>query len=219
MEKIMEKLIDMKLEDYINKVDSPSPAPGGGSVMGVVGSLACALAGMVGHLTINKNKFKELTKEEKNNFVNAIEKIKEIKIKLIETIDKDAESFNIFMDAMKLPKNSEEEKLIRKEAISKAVIKSTETPFNILKYSYKLIPIFDIILKYGNAGVITDIASAYILIYGASKGSILNININTPLIEDKIFLENIKKDSSIYIEKIEQVYREIENKLDVFKIK
>ena len=219
MEKIMEKLIDMKLEDYINKVDSPSPAPGGGSVMGVVGSLACALAGMVGHLTINKNKFKELTKEEKNNFVNAIEKIKEIKIKLIETIDKDAESFNIFMDAMKLPKNSEEEKLIRKEAISKAAIKSTETPFNILKYSYQLIPLFDIILKYGNAGVITDIASAYILIYAASKGSILNININTPLIEDKNFLENIKKNNSIYIEKIERVYREIENKLDVFKIK
>ena len=213
----MEKLIDMKLEDYINKVDSPSPAPGGGSVMGVVGSFACALVGMVGHLTINKNKFKELTEEEKNNFVNAIEKIKEIKIKLIETIDKDAESFNIFMDAMKLPKNSEEEKLIRKEAISKAAIKSTETPFNILKYSYQLIPLFDIILKYGNAGVITDIASAYILIYGASKGSVLNININTPLIEDKIFLENIKKNSSIYIEKIERSYREIENKLDVLR--
>ena len=215
----MEKLIDMKLEDYINKVDSTSPAPGGGSVMGVVGSLACALVGMVGHLTINKNKFKELTEEEKNNFNKAIEKIKEIKIKLIETIDKDAESFNIFMDAMKLPKNSEEEKLIRKEAISKAAIKSTETPFNILKYSYQLIPLFDIILKYGNAGVITDIASAYILIYGASKGSILNININMPLIEDKNFLENIKKNSSIYIEKIERGYREIENKLDVFEIK
>ena len=160
----MEKLIDMKLEDYINKVDSPSPAPGGGSVMGVVGSLACALAGMVGHLTINKNKFKELTEEEKNNFNKAIEKIKEIKIKLIETIDKDAESFNIFMEAMKLPKNTEEEKLIRKESISKAAIKSTETPFNILKYSSELIPLFDIILTYGNSGVITDIASAYILI-------------------------------------------------------
>ena len=215
----MEKLISMKLEDYIDKVDSPSPTPGGGSVMGAVGSLACALAGMVGHLTINKNKFKELTEEEKNDFNNAIEKIKEIKIKLIETIDKDAESFNIFMDSMKLPKNTEEENLIRKNAISKAAIKSTETPFNILKYSYQLIPFFDIILKYGNAGVITDIASAYILIYCASKGSILNININTPLIEDKNFLENIKKNSSIYIEKIESKFREIENKLDVFRIK
>ena len=123
------------------------------------------------------------------------------------------------MEAMKLPKNTEEEKLIRREDISKAAVKSTETPFNILKYSYELIPLFDIILKYGNVGVITDIASAYILIYCASKGSILNININTPLIEDKNFLENIKKNSSIYIEKIESKFREIENKLDIFRIK
>lgn len=215
----MTKLVDIKLEDYINRVDSPSPAPGGGSVMGVVGSLACALAGMVGHLTINKNKFKELSEEEKNNFNNSIEKIKEIKIKLMETIDKDAESFNIFMDAMKLPKNTEEEKLIRKEAISEAAIKSTQTPFDILKYSYELISLFDIILKYGNLGVITDIASAYILIYGASKGSVLNININIPLIEDKNFLEKIKKNSLNYMETIEYSYREIEKKLEIFRIK
>lgn len=215
----MTKLVDIKLEDYINHVDSPSPAPGGGSVMGVVGSLACALAGMVGHLTINKNKFKELSEEEKNNFNKAIEKIKEIKIKLMETVDKDAESFNIFMDAMKLPKNTEEEKLIRKEAISEAAIQSTQTPFDILKYSYELISLFDIILKYGNSGVITDIASAYILIYGASKGSVLNININMPLIEDKNFLEKIKKNSLNYIETIEYSYREIEKKLEIFRIK
>lgn len=215
----MTKLVDIKLEDYINRVDSPSPAPGGGSVMGVVGSLACALAGMVGHLTINKNKFKELSEEEKNNFNKAIEKIKEIKIKLMETVDKDAESFNIFMDAMKLPKNTEEEKLIRKEAISEAAIKSTQTPFDILKYSYELISLFDIILKYGNLGVITDIASAYILIYGASKGSVLNININIPLIEDKNFLEKIKKNSLNYMETIEYSYREIEKKLEIFRIK
>lgn len=215
----MTKLVDIKLKDYINHVDSPSPAPGGGSVMGVVGSLACALAGMVGHLTINKNKFKELSEEEKNNFNKAIEKIKEIKIKLMETVDKDAESFNIFMDAMKLPKNTEEEKLIRKEAISEAAIKSTQTPFDILKYSYELISLFDIILKYGNSGVITDIASAYILIYGASKGSVLNININMPLIEDKNFLEKIKKNSLNYIETIEYSYREIEKKLEIFRIK
>ena len=110
----MNKLIDKKLSDYINEVDSSSPVPGGGSVMGVVGSLACALAGMVGHLTINKKVFKELSDNEKNDFNKAIENIKEIKIKLMEIVDKDADAFNIFMEAVKLPKNTEEEKLIRK---------------------------------------------------------------------------------------------------------
>lgn len=213
----MKKLIETKLEDYINEVDSSSPAPGGGSVMGLIGSLACALAGMVGHLTINKKKFKELSEEEKNSFNKAIENIREIKIKLMEIADIDANNFNIFMDAMKLPKNTEEEKLIRKKAMSKAAVKSSKSPFNILKYCYELIPLFDIILKYGNEGVITDIASAYILIYAAAKGSILNININTPLIEDEAFLDNLRKESRFYIEKIEYSYKKIENDLDIFK--
>ncbi|MCZ9840354.1 cyclodeaminase/cyclohydrolase family protein [Brachyspira hyodysenteriae] len=106
----MSKLIEKKLSDYINEVDSSLPAPGGGSVMGAVGSLACALAGMVGHLTVNKKKFLELSQEEQDNFNNAIENIRIIKNKLMEIVDKDAESFNAFMEAMKLPKNTEEEK-------------------------------------------------------------------------------------------------------------
>ena len=39
----MEKLINKTLLDYINDVDSPLPAPGGGSVTAVAASLACAL--------------------------------------------------------------------------------------------------------------------------------------------------------------------------------
>ena len=148
-----------------------------------------------------------------------IENIKEIKIKLMEIVDKDADAFNIFMEAVKLPKNTEEEKLIRKDAISKASIKATESPFNALKYCYELMPLFETIIKYGNVGVITDIASAYILVYGASKGSVLNININIPLINDNLFLTQLKKDSLHYIEKIEYYYKNIERKLDIFTIK
>ncbi len=80
-------------------------------------------------------------------------------------------------------------------------------------------PLFETIIKYGNVGVITDIASAYILVYGASKGSVLNININIPLIDDNLFLTQLKKDSLHYIEKIEYYYKNIEKKLDIFTIK
>ena len=128
----MSKLIDKKLADYINDVDSSLPAPGGGSVMGAVGSLACALAGMVGHLTVNKKKFLELSQEEQDNFNNAIENIRNIKSRLMEIVDKDAESFNAFMEAMKLPKNTEEEKAKRKTAISDAAKKLSEVKFDIL---------------------------------------------------------------------------------------
>ena len=139
----MSKLIDKKLADYINDVDSSLPAPGGGSVMGAVGSLACALAGMVGHLTVNKKKFLELSQEEQDNFNNAIENIRNIKSRLMEIVDKDAESFNAFMEAMKLPKNTEEEKAKRKTAISDAAKKAIDIPFSALKSCYELMPFFE----------------------------------------------------------------------------
>ncbi|WPC37693.1 cyclodeaminase/cyclohydrolase family protein [Brachyspira hyodysenteriae] len=214
----MSKLIDKKLSDYINDVDSSLPAPGGGSVMGAVGSLACALAGMVGHLTVNKKKFLELSQEEQDDFNNAIENIRTIKNKLMEIVDKDAESFNAFMEAMKLPKNTEEEKAKRKTAISEAAKKAIDIPFSALKSCYELMPFFEIVIKYGNSNVVTDIASAYVLVFACAKGSVLNININIPLINDDSFLNNIKINTKEYLNTIENNFYNIEKEILLFRI-
>ncbi|PTY40137.1 cyclodeaminase/cyclohydrolase family protein [Brachyspira hampsonii] len=214
----MSKLIDKKLSDYINDVDSSLPAPGGGSVMGAVGSLACALAGMVGYLTVNKKKFLELSQQEQDNFNNAIENIRNIKCRLMEIVDKDAESFNAFMEAMKLPKDTEEEKTKRKNAISEAAKKAIDVPFNALKSCYELMPFFETVIKYGNNNVITDIASAYILAFACAKGSVLNININIPLIDDNVFLNNIKTNTEKYINTVENNFYNIEKQILLFKI-
>ena len=214
----MSKLIDKKLIDYINDVDSSLPAPGGGSVMGAVGSLACALAGMVGYLTVNKKKFLELSEEEQHSFNNALENIKNIKCSLMDIIDKDAESFNAFMQAMKLPKNTDEEKEKRKNAISEAAKKAIDIPFNALKCCYELMPFFEIVIKYGNNNVITDIASAYILAFACAKGSVLNININIPLINDEVFLNKIKMNTKEYIDIIENNFHNIEKEILLFRI-
>ncbi|EKV56705.1 Formiminotransferase-cyclodeaminase [Brachyspira hampsonii 30446] len=214
----MSKLIDKKLSDYINDVDSSLPAPGGGSVMGAVGSLACALAGMVGYLTVNKKKFLELSQQEQDNFNNAIENIRNIKCRLMEIVDKDAESFNAFMEAMKLPKDTEEEKTKRKNAISEAAKKAIDVPFNALKSCYELMPFFETVIKYGNNNVITDIASAYILAFACAKGSVLNININIPLIEDNVFLNDIKTNTEKYINTVENNFYNIEKQILLFRI-
>ncbi len=186
--------------------------------MGVIGSLACALAGMVGHLTINKKKFSELKQEEQDNFKKAIEKIKTIKQYLTDIIDKDAESFNLFMEAMKMPKDTDKEKEERKNAMSEAAKKAIDAPFNALKYCYELMPLFDMVLKYGSSGVISDIISSYILIYACAKGSLLNININIPIIKDNTFTENIKNNSYEYIKAIENKFSCIEKTESLFKI-
>ena len=45
------KLCDMTVTDFVNTVASDAPAPGGGSVAALAGSIGAALTAMVGNLT------------------------------------------------------------------------------------------------------------------------------------------------------------------------
>jgi len=54
-------LIDDSLKEYIEKVASKSPTPGGGSVSAAAASLGIALSSMVYNLTIGRKFYEEYT--------------------------------------------------------------------------------------------------------------------------------------------------------------
>ena len=104
------KLIDMKVLDFTNLVDSKSPAPGGGSVSALCGSLGTSLARMVGHLTIGKKKFLALDVNIQKQFIEVIHSLEGLKNELLMLVDKDTEAFNQIMLAYKMPKDTPERK-------------------------------------------------------------------------------------------------------------
>ena len=104
------KLIELKLNEYLDILLSDAPAPGGRSVSALAGALGAALAGMVANLTIGKKKYEEVEGEMKELAAQAEALQKE----LIADIDKDSTSFNIYMDAIGMPKDTEEQKAARK---------------------------------------------------------------------------------------------------------
>lgn len=212
------KLINMTVIDFINDVDSPSPAPGGGSVSAIVGSLSCALARMVGHLTINKKKYAELSEDIKDKFMDSFNELKVIEVKLNEIIDKDTENFNILMAAVKMPKDSVEEKKNRDEKMQEATIMATETPMDILRLTFEIFSLLDIFKEYGNKNALSDVAVAYVLAYAGAKGALLNVNINIPSIKDIIIAERYKEECKKHMEYIESRFVEIQDKISLFKI-
>ena len=141
--------------------------------------------------------FEELDKEKQIDFNNAVENIKQIKNQLIEIIDKDAEMFQLIMDAYKLPKDTDEQKEIRKNAISEAAKKALEPPLQTLKSCY-------------------DIVCAYTILYAVSKCSIVNININLSSINDENFLHNTKNICLYYLKGMKKTYKEV--KFDLLDI-
>ena len=135
------ELIEKKVIDYINEVDALTPAPGGGSVASLVGTLGVCLAKMLAHFSTNKKKFKEASVKEQEKFVLAFKELDYYKDMLIKGIDDDAISYNAVTAAYK--KGDEEE-------IQKALKYSALVAYEMQEASYKSLYFCEKLINLGN---------------------------------------------------------------------
>lgn len=171
-------LIDLKVSEFINEVDSSSPAPGGGSVAALASSLGVSLSRMVSHLTIGRKKYMELDEKTRNEYEKNFNQLEQYNNKLIPLIDKDTEAFNKIMAAFKLPKETDEDKNKRKEAIEKATLEAIEIPYQVAVNTFNALLTLEKMLPYGNKNATSDIGVGALLLYTGLEGAILNVKIN-----------------------------------------
>lgn len=187
---------NLTLLEFADLVASNEPVPGGGSVAAVCGTLAAALSQMVANLTIGKKKYAEHEQE-----MNTIkEKALALKNKLIDYIEKDSLAYNKVMEAYKLPKDTEEEKEVRKLAIEEGSKLAARIPLEVAITSYEIFPLVEAIVLRGNQSAITDGLVACMLTRTAVLSAILNVRINLSSISDERFTKEYKEKS----DKIEQ---------------
>lgn len=179
------KLIDKTLVEFSQDVDSISPAPGGGSVAAYVSNLGVALARMMGHLTISKKAFKELDQDSRDNFMSIFNKLALSYRELLRMVDEDTIVFNKVMASFKLPKETAEERAIRKEAIQEATFAAAQAPFAAAKVAYHALLIVPELIKHGNQNAISDLGSAIYLLEAGMNCSILNVKINAGGMQDR----------------------------------
>ena len=172
------KLIDMTVTDFASEVDSNSPAPGGGSVSALASDIGVGLARMMAHLSFGKKKFEALDDKTKEEFKVRFDKLGEIRTELSTLVDKDTESFNEFMKALKLPKETDEEKVARAKAMEEATIFSIEVPYKTAKLSLEALKLLDFLVANGNQNAITDIGVGTLMIATGMEGAILNVKVN-----------------------------------------
>jgi len=172
------ELINLKVKDFIDEVDSKSPAPGGGSVAALASSLGVGLSRMVGHLSKDRKAFLALDEQIQLDYKINFGLLEELKEKLITLIDLDTAAFNKIMDAYGLPKDSEEAIQNRTKAIEVATLGAINVPFNVATLSLKSLVIIDRMKNYGNKTAVSDIGVAALLIYAGLEGAVLNIKIN-----------------------------------------
>lgn len=208
------KLTNLKVTEFISEVDSKAVTPGGGSVSALASSLGVALIRMVGHVSVNKKKFKALDQDIQDKYNNAVDSLESVKEELILLVDKDTDAFNLIMAAFRMPKETDVEKKIRKQAILDGTIEAIKVPYRVAEISLIALEEINLILKYGNINAVSDIGVGALILASGIEGSLLNVEINLPGLVDKEMIdfyndntERILKESKLLKDNVIQKVR------------
>ncbi|MGD9939091.1 MAG: glutamate formimidoyltransferase [Clostridia bacterium] len=182
-------LMAMKAGAFVDEVSSESPAPGGGSVAALAGSLAAALAAMVANLTVGKKGYENAWDSMSELAVQA----QDVKARLARAVDEDTQAFNAVMAAMKLPKGSAEEKSVRDAAIQEGNKQAATVPLETARACLQALELAGQAVS-GNRNSASDAGVAALMATAGLHGAALNVLINLGAIHDAGFVEAKKKE-------------------------
>ena len=181
------KLVEQRVIDFVAVTASKEPTPGGGAIAALTAATGAALAEMVANLTFGKKGYEAVRSE-----MEALQaKAQAIRERMLELSQADADVFNIFMNALGLSKNTDEEKAERTAAIQQAYKDAAMVPFEIGELAYQIFDLAELASQKGNQNLITDGIIAAINARAAVKAAFLNVRINLSGIKDENFVADV----------------------------
>lgn len=176
-------LASMTLTGFADETSRESPAPGGGSVSAYAGAMAASLAAMVANLTFGKPKYEKLF----DTMCRVAQQGQELKDRLLRLIDEDTAAFNAVLEAMRLPKKSDEQKAQRAQAIEDANQHATEIPARVLAACVEVMPLAREMVRCGNPNSVSDAGVAAEMACAGAHGAAMNVLINLGGIQSEAF--------------------------------
>ena len=181
------KLVEQRVIDFVAATASKEPTPGGGAIAALTAATGAALAEMVANLTFGKKGYEAVQTEMEELQAKA----EAIRNRMLELSQADADVFNIFMNALGLPKNTDEEKAARTAAIQQAYKDAAMVPFEIGELANQIFDLAELASRKGNQNLITDGIIAAINARAAVKSAFLNVRINLSGIKDESFVAEL----------------------------
>ena len=167
-------LATLALEEYSARLAAGTATPGGGSAAALAGALAAALVEMVCALTIGRDAYRA----HEPALMSMRDQAREERRRLLDLVDRDARAYDGVMEALRLPKATDEEKGARRAALSKATLHATETPLAAAEACVSVLGMTVDLATKGNRNARSDVGTAAALAHAGLEGSILNVRIN-----------------------------------------
>jgi formiminotetrahydrofolate cyclodeaminase len=172
---------DLTLAEFVDRLSSPEPIPGGGSASAVAASLAGALLAMVARLSAGRPKYADYAATiERSEAAGAA-----AADRFLELADKDAAAYGAFAAAMKLPRETPEEQEARSTALRESARESALVPMEMLRACRSLAADIEALAGRSNLNVGSDVSVAALLVEAAAHGAAENVLVNLPAAKDE----------------------------------
>lgn len=178
------KLVDKPVSHFLDELASNAPAPGGGSVAALSGALGAALVSMVCNLTLGKKGYEEVQDEIQDLLTQA----EALRRELTDLLEADVAAYTAYSQAAKLPRETEEQKTARAEAMQTALKNATLVPLRIAEAAVKVMDLCMPVAEKGNKFAVSDAGVAVLMAEASLRSAVLNVLINLGTLKDEAFV-------------------------------
>jgi formiminotetrahydrofolate cyclodeaminase len=176
------------MNEFIKHLAAAEPLPGGGSAAALTGTLAAALGEMMAGLTEGREKFASVQVQVRKIHI----KMADLRNTLQALVQEDSEAYKSLLIALRLPRETEEQKIIRGDAIEKAARIATETPLRTARAAFDVLENLKILMEVGNPNARSDVAVGAQLAYASLKGGQYNTLANIRGLRDASFADSCR---------------------------
>lgn len=174
-------MLQASCKDFLNRLASGDPTPGGGGASAFCAALAAALAGMVANLTSGKKKYAEYQDDIERILADA----ERLRLEFEDLVNADAEVFTPLAKAYGLPKNTPEEIEYRQQVMEKCLKDASAVPLQIMENVTQTIVLLEELTGKGSRLAISDVGVGAEFCRSALIGASFNVFINTDLLKDR----------------------------------
>ena len=182
--------LESSLGAFLDALASGAATPGGGGAAAIAGSMGAALVSMVCNLTLGRERYAAVHDEMRE----VLDRAETLRAELQQLAEDDVTVFNRLSAAYKLPRVTEADIAIRRDAIQSSLKRATEVPLRTARAAAAILPLCAPVAERGNQAAVSDVGVAALLAHTAVRSALFNVNINLRTIEDQIYSLQVRRE-------------------------
>ena len=173
----------LSVQEFADRLASREPTPGGGSAAALGGVLGAGLVSMVCQFTVGREKYADV----EDDMQRVLARSEELRAELGRAVEDDVAAYGGYSRASGMPRETEEEKAARADALQLALRESTEVPLGVAERCVELLELAVEAAEKGNQYLISDAAVGAELAAAARASAELNVRLNAGGLDDEGF--------------------------------